>query len=152
MARTRAGFKREADAAKAIGCSRTLVIRWETDAQSIGQKYLLPAARAYQVRAEWLAMQSDDDGFPCGDSASKTLRSAEFDASIVSDLAWNLQEAFKEEFGRPYDLAAQPELFVGAYKIAASGKAHDMRKAMLWLGKKLNELAEQECATGGGNG
>ena len=52
MARIRAGFKREIDAAAAIGCSRPLVIRWETDALSIGQKYLLAAARDYKVRPE----------------------------------------------------------------------------------------------------
>lgn len=62
-ARIRAGFRNEAAAAKAIGCSRPTVIRWETDAKSIGD-YLLRAARAYSVRPEWLAMESDDDGYP----------------------------------------------------------------------------------------
>ncbi len=63
MARIRAGFHNEAAAAKAIGCARPTVIRWETDAKSIGN-YLLKAAQAYNVRPEWLAMESDDDGYP----------------------------------------------------------------------------------------
>lgn len=65
-ARIRAGFEKESDAAKAIGCSRPLVIRWESgEAKAIG-KYLLPAARAYRVRPEWLSLESSDDGFPWG--------------------------------------------------------------------------------------
>ena len=77
-ARLRAGFAKPADAAKAIGCSRPLVIRWESgDAQSIGQKYLLPAARAYRVRPEWLTLESDDDGFPWTGSAEAPRASAD---------------------------------------------------------------------------
>lgn len=69
MARIRAGFAKESDAAKAIGCSRPLVIRWESgEAKAIGTKNLLPAARIYRVRPEWLAMESSDDGFPHDDS------------------------------------------------------------------------------------
>lgn len=69
-ARIRAGFRTEADAAKAIGCSRPLVIAWEKgDVKSIGGKYLTAAARAYRVRPEYLAMQSDTDGFPWSDCA-----------------------------------------------------------------------------------
>lgn len=66
MARLRAGFDTESDAAKAIGCGRTTVIRWESDASavSIGGKYLLPAARAYRVHPDWLAMRCDDDRYP----------------------------------------------------------------------------------------
>lgn len=65
MARLRVGFKREADAAEAIGCSRPLVIRWESgNALAIGNKYLLAAARVYKVRPEWLALESNDDGYP----------------------------------------------------------------------------------------
>lgn len=64
-ARVRAGFKRESDAAKAIGCSRPLVIRWENgEADSIGGKYLLAAARAYRVNPAWLSLETADDGFP----------------------------------------------------------------------------------------
>lgn len=64
QARIRAGFARESDAAKVIGCSRPTVIRWETDADSIGGKYLLAAARAYKVRPEWLSLETDHDGYP----------------------------------------------------------------------------------------
>ncbi|WP_460821529.1 LexA family transcriptional regulator [Lysobacter olei] len=64
-ARIRAGFTKEKDAAAAIGCSRPLVIRWEAgEAHSIGGKYLMEAARVYRVRPEWLALTSDDDGYP----------------------------------------------------------------------------------------
>lgn len=64
-ARRRAGFLKESDAAKAIGCSRTLVISWEDgNAKSIGGKYLVAAARAYKVRPEWLTLSTDDDGYP----------------------------------------------------------------------------------------
>ncbi len=65
LARERAGFRTEKDAAQRIGCSRTLVISWENgSAKSIGGKYLIRAAKAYQVRPEWLSMQSQDDGYP----------------------------------------------------------------------------------------
>lgn len=51
-------------AADAIGCSRPAVVRWEKDAASISSDYLLDAARVYKVRPDWLAMKSDDDGYP----------------------------------------------------------------------------------------
>lgn len=65
MARTRAGFAKESQAATAIGCSRPLVISWENGAAvSVGGKYLLPAARAYKVNPRWLTLETDDDGYP----------------------------------------------------------------------------------------
>lgn len=65
FARQRAGFRTQAEAAKAIGCSRPAVVRWETEptATTIG-RYLLAAARAYKVRPEWLLLESDNDGYP----------------------------------------------------------------------------------------
>lgn len=64
-ARIRAGFQNEKAAADAIGCSRPLVISWEKgEAKSIGGKFLTEAARAYKVRPQWLALTSDDDGYP----------------------------------------------------------------------------------------
>lgn len=66
-ARLRAGYDKPGDAAKAIGCSRTLILRWESgSARSIG-KFLLPAARAYDVKPAWLALEADDDGYPVSD-------------------------------------------------------------------------------------
>lgn len=62
-ARIRAGLKPQ-QAADAIGCSRPTVLRWEKDAASIGSDYLLDAARVYKVRPDWLAMKTDDDGYP----------------------------------------------------------------------------------------
>lgn len=68
FARERAGYDTEAKAAKAIGCSRPLIYSWEgrssPPAETIGGTYLLAAARAYKVRPEWLALESDDDGYP----------------------------------------------------------------------------------------
>lgn len=65
FARLRAGYSLPQQAADAIGCSRPLVLAWESGAaKSIGSKYLLEAARAYKVRPEWLNLESDDDGFP----------------------------------------------------------------------------------------
>ena len=65
FARERAGYEREMDAAKAIGCSRPLVISWEDgSAKSIGAKYLLDAARVYRVDPAWLRMDTNKDSFP----------------------------------------------------------------------------------------
>jgi phage repressor protein C with HTH and peptisase S24 domain len=64
-ARMRAGFATEKEAAAAIGCSRTLVIAWETGKSTVkGSKYHLAAAKAYRVTPEWLAdSRATDDGF-----------------------------------------------------------------------------------------
>lgn len=63
-ARLRAGYEKPGDAAKAIGCSRTIILRWESgDAKRIG-KYLLSAARAYHVDPAWLALETERDGYP----------------------------------------------------------------------------------------
>lgn len=65
FARIRAGFAKEEQAAKAIGCSRTLIISWENGSSTIrGSKYQLAAARAYRVRHLWLTEGLGDDGFP----------------------------------------------------------------------------------------
>lgn len=67
-ARIRAGFELPGDAAKAIGCSRPLILRWESgDANRIG-KYLLAAARTYRVNPDWLDLDSSDDGYPYAQS------------------------------------------------------------------------------------
>ncbi|HHW4685780.1 MAG TPA: S24 family peptidase [Xylella sp.] len=73
FARIRAGFSTPQAAAKAIGCSRTTVIRWEDDpaAVSIGSKYLIATANAYKVRPEWLMMELDEDGYPFEGAPSK---------------------------------------------------------------------------------
>lgn len=52
------------EAAKAIGCSRPTIVRWEKDASSVGSEFLLEVAKTYKVRPEWLTMRSDDDGYP----------------------------------------------------------------------------------------
>lgn len=85
LARERAGYTNEAAAAKAIGCSRTLVISWETDAKSIGGKYLLSAARAYKVDPAWLRLETDKDGFPWSPQLA--------DASATSLEGWQTIEA-----------------------------------------------------------
>lgn len=51
-------------AAEKIGCSRTTVLRWEKDADAASGEYLLAAAKVYKVLPDWLAMRSDDDGYP----------------------------------------------------------------------------------------
>jgi len=54
-----------AQAADLIGCSRPLLAQWESGrSKSLGGRFLLAAARAYQVNPEWLAELTDDDGFP----------------------------------------------------------------------------------------
>lgn len=64
LARLRAGFDTHEKAARAIGCSRTLVIAWETTGTSLkGSKYLLDAARAYRVDPTWLATGIGPDGY-----------------------------------------------------------------------------------------
>lgn len=68
LARERAGFSVN-EAAKEIGCSRTLIISWETDAKSIGGTYLIAASKKYKVDPEWLQMEVDDDGYPWGGPA-----------------------------------------------------------------------------------
>ena len=65
FARVRANFKGPDDAARAIGCSRTLVISWENGGGRLkGSKYLLDAARAYKVFPNWLATGEGPDGYP----------------------------------------------------------------------------------------
>jgi transcriptional regulator with XRE-family HTH domain len=88
MARLRAGYKKEADAAKAIGCSRPLVIRWESGAPAaIGNKYLLSAARVYKVRPEWLTLESNDDGYPWPGSAEVPSAAADKGRKVVESPA-----------------------------------------------------------------
>ena len=62
-ARKRVGLIPQA-AADEIGCSRPTILRWEKDADSAGAEYLMKAAKVYKVRPQWLAMQSQDDGYP----------------------------------------------------------------------------------------
>jgi phage repressor protein C with HTH and peptisase S24 domain len=55
-------------AADLIGCSRPLVLAWEKGDNTLkGSKYLLPAARAYKVRPQWLSTGTGEDGFPWTD-------------------------------------------------------------------------------------
>lgn len=55
-ARLRAGLFKPIDAAKEIGCSRTLVLAWEDASATLrGSGYLLDAARAYGVSPNLLA-------------------------------------------------------------------------------------------------
>lgn len=78
-ARIQAGFDDPGKAAKAIGCSRTLVVSWEDgSAKSIGGKYLLRAARAYRVRPEWLGDGEGSDGWPFLGEAVPPNDSGEF--------------------------------------------------------------------------
>lgn len=77
-ARARAGFKTHEAAAKAIGCSRTLVLAWEKgDAAIKDSKFLLNAARAYRVRPRWLAEGEGSDGYPWSDSDAPHPAAAE---------------------------------------------------------------------------
>lgn len=95
-ARERAGFEKESQAAKAIGCSRPLVISWENgQAGSIGAKYLLAAARAYKVRPEWLSLQTDDDGYP-----------------------WQAPQSQDDEQLRSNPLRPDPTMMAAAYEVA----------------------------------
>lgn len=67
MARERAGFAKEAHAAKEIGCGRTTVIAWENPKNPTPiakSRFLLDAARAYRVRPEWLRGDPVEDGYP----------------------------------------------------------------------------------------
>lgn len=69
MARIRAGFKIPKDAARAIGCPRTLVWAWEHGKSNPGaSKYLLRAAKKYRVRPDWLAKDEGEDGYPWSES------------------------------------------------------------------------------------
>lgn len=63
LARIRRNLKPQ-QAADAIGCSRPTVVRWEKDAASISADYLLDAARVYKVKPDWLAMKTEEDGYP----------------------------------------------------------------------------------------
>lgn len=65
LARIRAEFATPDEAAKVIGCSRTLVIAWENGSNKLrGSKYLLKAAEIYRVRPEWLSENEGNDGYP----------------------------------------------------------------------------------------
>lgn len=78
LARLRAGFEKESDAAKVIGCSRPLVISWENgSAETIGGKFLLAAAKAYKVDPDWLAMGTPHDGYPWTPSTDPGWREIE---------------------------------------------------------------------------
>ena len=78
-ARIQAGFDDPGKAAKAIGCSRTLVVSWEDgSAKSIGGKYLLKAARAYMVRPEWLGDGEGTDSWPYLGKAATVNANGEF--------------------------------------------------------------------------
>ncbi|WP_414488438.1 XRE family transcriptional regulator [Stenotrophomonas maltophilia] len=73
-ARNRSGLTVQA-AANEIGCSRPLVLSWESGAtKSIGGQYLLAAAEVYQVDPRWLLGQAEDDGYPWSpDRPSRTV-------------------------------------------------------------------------------
>ena len=61
-------------AASLIGCSRPLVLAWEKGDNTVGGgKFLLSAARVYQVRPEWLKSGEEPDGFPWTDSTSPAI-------------------------------------------------------------------------------
>jgi phage repressor protein C with HTH and peptisase S24 domain len=65
-ARNRADLT-QLEAAAAIGCARATIANWESDQTTgISGEYLLPAAKVYRVRPEWLSMETDDDGWPWG--------------------------------------------------------------------------------------
>lgn len=65
MARERAGFENEAAAARAIDCSRPLVIAWEKDQSDVtNSRYVYDVAVAYKVRPEWVRDPKEPDGFP----------------------------------------------------------------------------------------
>lgn len=82
MARKRAGFRIPKDAAKTIGCPRTLVWAWEHGKSNPGaSKYLLRAAKAYRVRPDWLAKGEGEDGYPWSESG-KPVMSAELDPPL----------------------------------------------------------------------
>lgn len=84
-ARLRAGFTTHEAAAKKIGCSRTLVLAWESGATPTrGSKYLLRAARAYQVRPEWLADNDGVDGFPWDGARTTTAPPVPSEATLES--------------------------------------------------------------------
>jgi phage repressor protein C with HTH and peptisase S24 domain len=105
-ARIRAGYAKESDAAKAIGCSRPLVIRWESgEAKSIGS-YLLAAARAYKVRPQWLTLESDNDGWPWLPEGSSSVASSATPAAYVR---FPLLEGFAG-FGRGDYVGDYPEI------------------------------------------
>ena len=70
--RLRAGLKSQLQAAEAIGCERGTVGMWEAPSSpvdSIGGDYLLPVARAYKVRPEYINSGKGGDGFPWSEPA-----------------------------------------------------------------------------------
>lgn len=106
MARIRAGYATHEAAAKAIGCSRTLVLSWENQKAPTpikGSQFLLDAARAYRVRPEWLADGEGPDGFPV--SASASAQSAPTPAA-QSELAKGLEALARSQAYMAQALAA----------------------------------------------
>lgn len=58
-------FRTPLAAAKAIGCSRTLIVAWEKGDSAIRDSgYQGDAAKAYRVRLDWLKDNSGPDGYP----------------------------------------------------------------------------------------
>lgn len=143
-ARIRAGFAKEADAALAIGCSRTLVIAWENgDAKSIGGKYLLPAARAYKVRPEWLSDGAGVDGYPWGEGQDHLapLREShplQLDPVMLAETHRALRE-LEEEMGRPFSIEDEDAAarFVQVYAIRADMPAQPTQEQWIQFGRKL---------------
>lgn len=107
MARIRAGYATHEAAAKAIGCSRTLVLAWENQRRPApikGSQYLLDAARAYRVRPEWLADGDGPDGFPWQEGARGEVRA--FTSDATSELARGLEALARSQAYMAQALAA----------------------------------------------
>lgn len=79
-ARIQAGFASERAAADAIGCSRTLIIGWESETGTgtiKSSKFQRAAARAYKVRLHWLADGIGESGFPYEDGDVEPISTRE---------------------------------------------------------------------------
>lgn len=71
--RQRAGFKTHREAAAAIGCTRGTVAMWEAPSSAVKsvEEYLLPVARAYKVRPDYINSGKGEDGYPWSDAGSR---------------------------------------------------------------------------------
>jgi transcriptional regulator with XRE-family HTH domain len=153
-ARLRAGFDNEAAAAQAIGCSRTLVISWENgSAKSIGGKYLLAAARAYQVRPEWLTDGSEKDGYPWGEKAAPPhhSQSVRLEPTMIAETHRALRELYRDE-GRDYSIEADPARFVQLYEMRASMPVEPSQDDWVQFGRNISKImGPQGAVTDGRN-
>ncbi len=135
-------------AAAEIGCSRTLVVSWEDGtAKAIGGRYLLGAATAYRVDPEWLALRSDEDGYPFRGSQAvridvDTLRSAT--ATLL-----RLCELYDLEFNPVEDADLVADFYARAFVDGGSISADNVIKLSDVMKRRSALLKEMRDETDG---